>query len=181
MSKDSQLQQAVITELGWEPSVDSGHIGVSAHDGVVTLNGHVQHFSQKLAAEKAAARVKGVRAVAEEIEVKLPFDIKRGDEDIAAAAIERLAGTPRFLATPSRCASKRDGSPSVATSNGTTRRKPPPRTSACCTASSASPISSGSSRRSTRRTSATTSQARCVVPGSTIRTPSRSPRRSRSS
>jgi osmotically-inducible protein OsmY len=91
MSKDSQLQQAVITELGWEPSVDSGHIGVSAHDGVVTLNGHVQHFSQKLAAEKAAARVKGVKAVAEEIEVKLPFDIKRGDEDIAAAAIERLA------------------------------------------------------------------------------------------
>jgi len=91
MSKDSQLQQAVITELGWEPSVDSGHIGVSAHDGVVTLNGHVQNFSQKLAAEKAAARVKGVKAVAEEIEVKLPFDIKRGDEDIASAAIERLA------------------------------------------------------------------------------------------
>ena len=91
MSKDSQLQQAVINELGWEPSVDSGHIGVSAHDGVVTLNGHVQNFSQKLAAEKAAARVKGVRAVAEEIEVKLPFDIKRGDEDIATAAIERLA------------------------------------------------------------------------------------------
>ncbi len=91
MSRDSELQQAVIAELGWEPSVDSGRIGVSAHDGVVTLNGHVQSFSQKLAAEKAAARVKGVKAVAEEIEVKLPFDIERGDEDIAAAAIERLA------------------------------------------------------------------------------------------
>jgi osmotically-inducible protein OsmY len=65
--------------------------GFPAHDGVVTLNGHVQNFSQKLAAEKAAARVKGVKAVAEEIEVKLPFDIKRGDEDIASAAIERLA------------------------------------------------------------------------------------------
>jgi osmotically-inducible protein OsmY len=91
MSNDSQLQQAVIIELGWEPSVDSGHIGVSAHDGIVTLNGHVQNFSQKLAAEKAAARVKGVKAVAEEIEVKLPFDIDRSDEDIASAAIERLA------------------------------------------------------------------------------------------
>ena len=91
MLQDSQLQKAVIAELGWEPSVDSAHIGLTAHAGVVTLNGHVQNFSQKLAAEKAAARVKGVKAVAEEIEVKLPFDIKRGDEDIAAAAIERLA------------------------------------------------------------------------------------------
>jgi osmotically-inducible protein OsmY len=66
-------------------------IGVSAHDGVVTLNGHVRNFSQKLAAEKAVGRVKGVKAVAEEIEVKLPFDVERGDEDIASAAIERLA------------------------------------------------------------------------------------------
>jgi osmotically-inducible protein OsmY len=91
MLQDSQLQKAVIAELGWEPSVDSAHIGVSAHDGVVTLNGHVQNFSQKLAAEKAVARVKGVKAVAEEIEVKLPFDTERDDEDIAAAAVERLA------------------------------------------------------------------------------------------
>ena len=91
MLQDSQLQKAVIAELGWEPSVDSAHIGVSTHDGVVTLNGHVRNFSQKLAAEKAVGRVKGVKAVAEEIEVKLPFDIERGDEDIAAAAIERLA------------------------------------------------------------------------------------------
>jgi osmotically-inducible protein OsmY len=91
MLQDSQLQKAVIAELGWEPSVDSAHIGVTAHAGVVTLNGHVQNFSQKLAAEKAVGRVKGVKAVAEEIEVKLPFDIERSDEDIASAAIERLA------------------------------------------------------------------------------------------
>jgi osmotically-inducible protein OsmY len=90
MSKDSQLQLAVIAELGWEPSVDSAHIGVSTHDGVVTLNGHVENYSQKLAAEKAVARVKGVMAVAEEIEVKLPAGVERGDEDIAAAAIDRL-------------------------------------------------------------------------------------------
>jgi osmotically-inducible protein OsmY len=91
MLQDSQLQRAVIAELGWEPSVDSAHIGVTAHAGVVTLNGHVRNFSQKLAAEKAVGRVKGVKAVAEEIEVKLPFDVERDDEDIASAAIERLA------------------------------------------------------------------------------------------
>ena len=91
MSTNSQLQKDVLAELGWEPSLDAGHIGVSVHDGVVTLNGHVGTFWQKLAAETAAARVKGVKAVAEEIQVKLPFDIKRSDEDIAAAAIGRLA------------------------------------------------------------------------------------------
>jgi osmotically-inducible protein OsmY len=91
MLSNSQLQKNVLAELGWEPSLDAGHIGVSAHDGVVTLNGHVENFWQKLAAETAAARVKGVNAVAEEIEVKLPFDFKRGDEEIAAAVVERLA------------------------------------------------------------------------------------------
>jgi osmotically-inducible protein OsmY len=91
MSVDSELQQAVLAELKWEPSVDAAHIGVTASSGVVTLTGHVENYSQKQAAEKAAGRVKGVKAVAEEIEVKLPYDIKRGDEEIAAAAIERLA------------------------------------------------------------------------------------------
>ena len=80
-----------MAELGWEPSIDAAHIGVAANAGVVTLTGHVQSFAQKVAAERAAARVKGVKAVAEEIEVKLPYDIRRGDEDIAGAAIERLA------------------------------------------------------------------------------------------
>jgi osmotically-inducible protein OsmY len=91
MSKDSQLQDAVIAELRWEPSLDAAYVGVSAHDGVVTLNGYVETFSQKLAAEHATSRVKGVRAVAEEIEVRLSRDVKHGDETIAAAAVERLA------------------------------------------------------------------------------------------
>ncbi len=91
MSQDKELQESVMAELGWEPSIDAAHIGVTANTGVVTLTGHVQSFAQKVAAEKAAARVKGVKAVAEEIEVKLPYDIRRGDEDIAGAAIERLA------------------------------------------------------------------------------------------
>ena len=80
-----------MAELGWEPSLNAAHIGVAANAGVVTLTGHVQSLPQKVAAERAAARVKGVKAVAEDIEVKLPYDIRRGDEDIAAAAVERLA------------------------------------------------------------------------------------------
>jgi osmotically-inducible protein OsmY len=91
MSSDSDLKKAVLDELGWEPSVDEAHIGVTAHAGVITLTGHVGNYMHKVAAEKAASRVKGVKAVAEEIEVKLPFDIKRSDEDIAAAAVDRLA------------------------------------------------------------------------------------------
>ena len=91
MSHDSQLKQSVLDELKWEPSIDAAHIGVTAREGVVTLMGHVDSYFQKSAAEKAAGRVKGVKAVAEEIEVKLPFSIKRSDEDIAAAAISRLS------------------------------------------------------------------------------------------
>ena len=90
MTTDSDLKKAVLDELSWEPSVNAAHIGVTAHAGVVTLTGHVENYMHKLAAEKAASRVKGVKAVAEEIEVKLPYGIKRSDEDIAAAAIDRL-------------------------------------------------------------------------------------------
>ncbi len=91
ISKDTQLQRDVLAELNWEPSVNSAHIGVMANAGVVTLTGHVESFAEKYAAEKAAGRVKGVKAVAQEIEVRLAFDRKRGDDEIAAAAIERLA------------------------------------------------------------------------------------------
>lgn len=91
MSQDTLLQAAVLAELVWEPSVTAGHIGVTADHGVVTLSGHVDSYVQKQAAENAARRVKGVKAIAEEIEVKLPFEIKRGDDDLASAAVERLA------------------------------------------------------------------------------------------
>jgi osmotically-inducible protein OsmY len=90
MSKDSELKRVVLDELSWEPSVDAAHIGVTAKDGVITLTGHVDNYSNKAGAEKAASRVKGVKAVVEEIEVKLPYDVKRSDEDIAAAAVDRL-------------------------------------------------------------------------------------------
>lgn len=90
MLNDNQLQRAVTEELTWEPSVEAAHIGVTAKDGVVTLSGHVDTYLAKSVAEKAAQRVKGVKAVAEEIEVKLPFESRRTDDEIAAAALNRL-------------------------------------------------------------------------------------------
>ena len=90
MSHDSHLQQAVLDELNWEPSVTAAHIGVAANAGVITLTGHVISFAQKHAAETAVRRVKGVKAVAEEIEVRLPYETKRSDEEIAGAAIGRF-------------------------------------------------------------------------------------------
>ena len=90
MSDDKRLKQAVLDELQWEPSVNAAHIGVAAKNGVVTLMGHVENFAEKSAAEKAARRVNDVRAVAEEIEVRLPFNVKHGDEEIASAVANRL-------------------------------------------------------------------------------------------
>src|SRR3954447_16537073 len=90
MKTDSELQRDVLNELKWEPSVDAAHIGVSAKDGVVTLSGHVSSYAEKYAAERAAKRVYGVRAVANEIEVKLPISSQRTDSDIAAAAVNAL-------------------------------------------------------------------------------------------
>jgi osmotically-inducible protein OsmY len=90
MNKDNELKDLVLEELAWEPSVTPAHIGVSVHGGVVTLNGHVNNFAQKRAAETAAWRVKGVKAVAEEMEVRLPSQYTYGDEEIAATAIAQL-------------------------------------------------------------------------------------------
>ena len=91
MSQDRQLQEAVLAEFAWEPSVTAAHIGVTAKDGIVTLTGHVENYLEKRAAERAAARVKGVKAVVEELQVKLHSSMVRSDEDIASAAANRLA------------------------------------------------------------------------------------------
>jgi osmotically-inducible protein OsmY len=91
MSEDSKLKDAVLAELAWEPSVTAAHIGVTAKDGIISLSGRVQRFAEKHAAQAAALRVKGVKGVAEEIEVKLPVDVIRGDDDIARAAVDRIA------------------------------------------------------------------------------------------
>lgn len=90
MNTDPALKAFVLAELEWEPMVDAAHIGVTVRDGLVTLTGHVESYWQKRAAEQAVARVKGVRAIAEEITVRLPVDASRSDDDIAAAAVNRL-------------------------------------------------------------------------------------------
>lgn len=90
MTDDTQLQQIVLDQLKWEPSVNAANIGVTARNGVVTLTGHVQSYLEKSSAEKAVRRVKDVKAVAEELEVRLPFSVKHGDEEIASSAVNRL-------------------------------------------------------------------------------------------
>ena len=90
---DTELQRDILDELKWEPSVNAAHIGVTVKDGVVTLTGHVPSYWEKYAAEKAAKRVRGVRAIANELDVKLPGTSKRTDEDVAIAAANALRGT----------------------------------------------------------------------------------------
>jgi osmotically-inducible protein OsmY len=90
MKSDSGLKRDVENELKWEPSVNEAHIGVSVKDGIVTLSGHVPSYAEKYGAEKAAKRVYGVKAVADELDVKVPGSIKRTDEDIAQACVDAL-------------------------------------------------------------------------------------------
>ena len=79
MKTDSELQRDVLDELKWEPSVNAAHIGVSVKDGIVTLSGHVTSYWEKYVAERAAKRVYGVKAVANELDVKLPGSSQRTD------------------------------------------------------------------------------------------------------
>jgi len=90
MKTDTELQQDVMNELKWEPTIKATEIGVGVTDGVVTLSGYVDTFGEKWAAERAAARVFGVKAVAEELKVRLPDTFQRPDEDIAQAAANTL-------------------------------------------------------------------------------------------
>lgn len=90
MKTDTQLRQDVLAELEWEPSIDPNEIGAAVHNGVVTLTGYVSSYAEKLSAEHAAERVSGVKAIAEEIEVKLPGSNQRTDTDIAQAALNAM-------------------------------------------------------------------------------------------
>jgi osmotically-inducible protein OsmY len=90
MKTDAELQQDVMDELKWEPSIKAAEIGVSVKDGVVALSGYVDTFGEKWIAERAVVRVFGVKAVAGELEVSLPSSVQRPDEDIAQAAANAL-------------------------------------------------------------------------------------------
>ena len=86
MNSDRQLQLDVLDELRWEPGVKATDIGVTVKDGVVTLEGTVDSYAEKWAAEEAVKRLPGVKAVAMDIEVKIPGSNERTDTDIAQAA-----------------------------------------------------------------------------------------------
>jgi osmotically-inducible protein OsmY len=87
---DTQIQSDVLAELKWDARVLPNEIGVAVKNGVVTLTGWVDSYTKKWAAEEAAHRVRGVKAVANDIEVRLPFSSQRTDADIAEAAVRAL-------------------------------------------------------------------------------------------
>jgi osmotically-inducible protein OsmY len=86
-----QLRQDILDELEFEPSLDAAHIGVAVEKAVVTLTGHVTSYAEKLSAVQAVRRVKGVRAIADEIVVRFPSDRKTADDEIAKRAVDILA------------------------------------------------------------------------------------------
>jgi osmotically-inducible protein OsmY len=87
---DEQIQQDVLAELKYEPRVSPNEIGVVVKNRVVTLTGWVDSYTKRWAAEEAAHRVRGVKAVANDVEVRLPGSSERTDADIATAAIRAL-------------------------------------------------------------------------------------------
>lgn len=87
---DEEIQRDVLAELKWDAPVSPNEIGVSVKDGVVTLTGWVDSYAKSRAAEEAAHRVRGVKAVANDLEVRLPTASERSDADIAAAAVRAL-------------------------------------------------------------------------------------------
>eukprot|EP01037_Dinobryon_pediforme_P009503 gene9502-9583_t len=88
--EDKFLRQAIIDELDFQPNIDPAHIGVAVEKGVVTLTGHTGSYAEKFAAEEAVKHVKGVKAIAQNIEVRYPNDRKVSDDEIAKRAVEIL-------------------------------------------------------------------------------------------
>jgi osmotically-inducible protein OsmY len=90
MKTDVEIRDDVLDELAWQPEIDETEIGVIVEKGVVTLTGTVDSYSKKLAAENAVKGVKGVRAVAEDIEVRYGTEYKKSDKEIAKASADAL-------------------------------------------------------------------------------------------
>lgn len=87
---DKTLRQNIIDELDFEPSINAANIGVAVEKGVVTLTGHVESFAEKISVERAVERIRGVRAIAQEIEVRYAGQQKQADDEIAQKALNIL-------------------------------------------------------------------------------------------
>lgn len=90
MKNDSEIKEDVLDELMWQPNIDETQIGVIVEKGVVTLTGFVDTYVKKTAALDAVKNVKGVKAVANDIEVKYGSDYKKTDKEIAKAVVNAL-------------------------------------------------------------------------------------------
>jgi len=90
MRTDIEIKNDVLDELAWQPNIDETEIGVVVDKGVVTLTGTLDSYAKKMAAEKAVKAVKGVRAVADDIEVKYGTEYKKSDKEIAKAAADAI-------------------------------------------------------------------------------------------
>jgi osmotically-inducible protein OsmY len=86
MKTDAQLQRDIESEPEWDASINAANVGVAVKAGVVTVNGHLDAYAEKHAVERAVQRVRGVRALAIELGVKLSPDHRRSDAEVAAAA-----------------------------------------------------------------------------------------------
>jgi osmotically-inducible protein OsmY len=85
---DLSLRNAILDELQFQPEIDTANIGVAVENGVVTLSGHVSSYTQKIRAERAVKSLKGVRAVAEEIQVRPEKGAGTADDTIASRALK---------------------------------------------------------------------------------------------
>lgn len=90
MKKDIEIQEDVISQLKWEPFLKASDIGVVVKNGIVTLSGTVANYSQKLAAERAAKKVTGVRGIAEDIQIGVSPVFRKNDTEIAESVLNAL-------------------------------------------------------------------------------------------
>lgn len=88
---DIKLRQDILDELAFEPSIEALNIGVAVENGVVTLTGHVGSYAEKTTAERVVQRIKGVRAIAQDIDVRFAEDKKTADDEIAGRAAKIIA------------------------------------------------------------------------------------------
>ncbi len=87
---DSEIRRKVLAELDWDPRIDASAVGVAVKDGVVTLTGSIVNYWQKKEVERVVKRVAGVKAVAEDLAIKLPGTATRSDADIAQSVVSGL-------------------------------------------------------------------------------------------